>query len=253
MQNMVRLGLWVWIVLGSGVCSVSLPEITDGNFAEQCVKEHNTARSSVHPPASDMLYMTWDGGLAATALAWAKQCVFEHNPNPVHPSFTSIGENIWAGYPPSHFDVSGAIKLWVDEKQHYHYSSNTCTKVCGHYTQVVWASSDKVGCAVQRCPNGVRKTSFDTTDGAVFVCNYAAAGNVNRRRPYQTKGDACSGCKGRCVDRLCRSNWTQDQEPALNSGSDYVAVVVVRPIALICTFIAAYAVHHHYPDIFWYE
>lgn len=79
--------------------------------------------------------------MAITARAWARNCVFEHNSHlkdvrRVHPTFPSVGENIWTGYPPSYFDVLRAIKSWVDEKQDYDYNSNVCTKVCGHYTQV---------------------------------------------------------------------------------------------------------------------
>lgn len=45
------------MILDPGVCSLSLPEITDGKFIDECVQEHNSARSSVSPPASNMLYM----------------------------------------------------------------------------------------------------------------------------------------------------------------------------------------------------
>lgn len=85
-----------------------------------------------------LLVQTWDEDLARTARVWARSCAFEHSADVsrTHPNFSSVGENIWAGYPPSKFDVTGALKLWVDEKQHYSYGSNDCTKVCGHYTQV---------------------------------------------------------------------------------------------------------------------
>uniref|UniRef100_UPI0037E846C5 GLIPR1-like protein 1 n=1 Tax=Semicossyphus pulcher TaxID=241346 RepID=UPI0037E846C5 len=246
--------LWAWMILDSGLCSVSLPEITDWKFITECVKEHNRARSSVSPPASNMLYMTWDEDLAITSRAWARHCVFEHNPQRRHPTFSSVGENIWTGYPPSTFDVTGAIKSWVDEKQVYDYDSQVCRSVCGHYTQVVWANSYKVGCAAHLCPNGVQKTGFGPTAGVLFVCNYAPAGNVNGRKPYESKGAACSGCEGTCVDQLCRSpDRDSDESYYWTRGSNYVAIVVVRPIALILTFAAAYAVHHFYPDIFCYE
>ncbi|XP_032363999.1 GLIPR1-like protein 1 [Etheostoma spectabile] len=265
MGIVVKMLLWAWMVLDPGVCSVSLPDITDGNFVDECVREHNGARSSVGPPAGDMLYMTWDEGLAITARAWARRCVFEHNiylrdVRRVHPTFSSVGENIWTGHPPSSFNVRKAVKRWVGEKQHYDYNSNGCTKLCGHYTQVVWASTYKVGCAVQLCPNGVK--SFGPEEGVVFVCNYATAGNVNGRRPYE-EGAGCSGCKGDCEDNLCRSkerdsqkryNWTPDWDAApATRGSDYVIILVVRPTALLFTFITAYAVHHFYPDVFCYE
>ncbi|XP_074554786.1 glioma pathogenesis-related protein 1 [Halichoeres trimaculatus] len=239
--------LLAWITLNSWVCSVTLPQITDRRFIDDCVQEHNRARSSVNPPASNMQHMTWDKDLAITARKWASNCLFEHNPSRAHPKFTSVGENIWTGYPPSIFEATSAIKSWDDEKQHYNYSSQACSKMCGHYTQVVWASSNKVGCAANLCPGGVKESGFGTKEGVIFVCNYAPAGNVNRRKPYESKGSACSGCEGTCVNNLCSTERTSE------SGSNYVAVLVVRPIALILTFIAAYAVKHFYPDIFCYE
>ncbi|XP_022071430.1 GLIPR1-like protein 1 [Acanthochromis polyacanthus] len=266
MGSVVEALLWAWVFLDSGVSSGSLPDITDGKFIEECVREHNWARSSVSPAASNMLYMTWDEGLAITARAWARNCVFKHNihlgdARRVHPTYPSVGENIWAGYPPSSFNVTSAIQRWVNEKLHYVYQKNTCTKVCGHYTQVVWATSYKVGCAVQRCPKGV--THFSNKDGAVFVCNYAISGNMRGSWPYESKGTACSGCEGTCEGGLCRSperdsqkryNWSPDWDPAMtNSDSGYGVILIVRPIALIITFIAAFVVRYFYPDVFCYE
>ncbi|XP_026182866.1 glioma pathogenesis-related protein 1 [Mastacembelus armatus] len=265
MGSTLEVALWVWMILDLALGSVLLPEVNDQKFIAQCVNEHNTARSSVRPPASNMLYMTWDEGLAITARAWAKQCVFEHNihlkdARRMHPIFLSVGENIWAGYPPSLFNVSRAIKKWVDEKQDYNYRANTCTNVCGHYTQVVWASSYKVGCAAQLCPKGVANIS--TKEGVVFVCNYATAGNINGQQPYETQGAACSGCKDTCKDRLCHStardsqrsyNWTPDWDSSPAHASSYVTILIVRPVALIFTFITAYIVHYTYPNVFFYE
>lgn len=57
MASAVERLLWACIILDSGVRSISLPEISDLKFIEECVKEHNLARSYVSPPATDMLYM----------------------------------------------------------------------------------------------------------------------------------------------------------------------------------------------------
>uniref|UniRef100_A0A3Q0T0R6 SCP domain-containing protein n=1 Tax=Amphilophus citrinellus TaxID=61819 RepID=A0A3Q0T0R6_AMPCI len=257
MGSMVVVLLWVWIILHSRVCSFSLPEITDRNFIDECVEQHNRARSSVSPPATDMLHMTWDQGLAITARAWAKHCAFEHNIHlkdvrRMHPTFSSVGENIWTAYPPSEFTPANALKSWVDEVNFYNYERNNCTKICGHYTQVVWASSYKVGCAVQLCPNGVRL--FTQDEGVLFVCNYATAGNINGMQPY-SKGPACSGCSGTCVKQLCSYNWTPDWDVSVSSSSssNYISILIVRPIALSFTFLTAFVVHYFYPDVFCYE
>ncbi|XP_029969351.1 GLIPR1-like protein 1 [Salarias fasciatus] len=251
------LGAWT-VQLDPGVCSLRLPDISDRRFVEECVRQHNAARSSVDPAASDMLYMSWDEALAITARAWSRRCEWEHNPRRSHPDFRSVGENLWAGSSPSSFSVKKAIELWVNESQDYSFQRNDCRGVCGHYTQVAWASSYKVGCAVQSCPNGVKGVPWK--EGVIFVCNYAPAGNVNGGRPYQTGGAPCSRCDGYCADKLCRSkerdvekrySRTPDGDSAPTSG--YVSIVTVRPIALVLTFAAAFAVRYFYPDVFCYE
>lgn len=94
--------------------------------------------------ASNLLYLliqTWDEALAITAKVWAKRCIFDHNiylkdASRVHPTFLSVGENIWTASPPSQFNTTKAIKRWVDEVRDYSYQENSCKEVCGHYTQV---------------------------------------------------------------------------------------------------------------------
>ncbi|MCI68562.1 pathogenesis-related protein 1a, partial [Trifolium medium] len=55
------------------------------------------------------------------------------------------GENIAK----SSGDMSGtdAVKLWVDEKVNYDHATNSCASgaTCGHYTQVVWKNSVRLG------------------------------------------------------------------------------------------------------------
>ena len=45
--------------------------------------------------------------------------------------------------------------------------------MCGHYTQVVWRKSLRVGCGMATC---------GATE--VWVCNYDPAGNWDGERPY---------------------------------------------------------------------
>ncbi|XP_060100396.1 glioma pathogenesis-related protein 1-like [Heteronotia binoei] len=207
----------LWLVLELSVCcytydQTSLPDIEDQQFIEDCVKTHNYFRSRVNPSASNMQHMTWDSALAKTAKAWAKKCHFDHNvclktPGKVHPKFTPVGENIWTGSL-SLFSVKSAVQNWYNEVNYYNFWSTACTKVCGHYTQVVWATSYKVGCAVQFCQ---RVSGFESlSNGAHFVCNYGPGGNYPVK-PYKT-GSPCSECNGeKCTDNLCGySNWSPD-------------------------------------------
>ncbi|XP_056101261.1 GLIPR1-like protein 1 [Rhinichthys klamathensis goyatoka] len=251
-------------VLLKVVSSEPFFDITDPAFVEECVREHNIHRTNVTPPASNMRYMTWDKGLAVTAWAWARVCVFKHNIHlkdvrKMHPTFTSVGENIWVGYPYTQFTVKSAVKSWVDEVQDYNYTQNQCSKVCGHYTQVVWADTYKVGCAAQACPNGV--VSFSTRPGIIFVCNYATAGNYPVA-PYR-EGSPCSGCgQDTCENKLCRNSsrdalqsyqWTPDWDPALSScGSFCLSVVIIRLISVPLMFACVYYLNRHH-NLFVYE
>lgn len=46
----------------------------------------------------------------------------------------------------------------------------------GHYTQVVWKDTQKVGCAVQKCAAGTMEPDMASY---FSVCNYFPAGNVD--------------------------------------------------------------------------
>ncbi|KAG2460011.1 KRR1 protein, partial [Polypterus senegalus] len=83
---------------------------------------------------------SWDEALAKTARAWARKCNFNHNnyleeKGKVHPVFSPVGENIWVGRPPQSFNASKAIQSFYSEVTAYSYQANSCTSVCGHYTQ----------------------------------------------------------------------------------------------------------------------
>ncbi|XP_036107352.1 glioma pathogenesis-related protein 1 [Molossus molossus] len=203
------LALTAWVVSLASSYSFSansLPDIDNEAFIKDCVHIHNKLRSEVKPKASNMLYMTWDPVLAQIAKAWARKCQFSHNdqlksPHRLHQNFTSLGENIWSGSV-SIFSVSSAITSWYNERQDYDFKTRKCSKVCGHYTQVVWADSYKVGCAVRFCPT-ISGLTFP--NAAHFICNYGPAGNYPTW-PYKS-GSTCSACpqNDKCLDNLCAS------------------------------------------------
>lgn len=59
--------LWAWVIMKTIASPAILPEITDEGFMDECVREHNQARSSVVPAASDMLYMVGLTGINPSA------------------------------------------------------------------------------------------------------------------------------------------------------------------------------------------
>jgi hypothetical protein len=142
---------------------------------------HNQVRAMVQtdPP---LPFLEWEPALAATAAAWVAQCqntdsspqIIDHNPNRSqgHPYY--VGENIFASGGTA--TAQGAVNSWKAEAANYNYANNTCNGVCGHYTQIVWRSTVKIGCARGSCPNIQYPSSI--------VCDYGPGGNVGGARPY---------------------------------------------------------------------
>ncbi len=69
------------------------------------------------------------------------------------------------------------VDSWGKEKANYDYATNNCRsgRVCGHYTQVVWKDTQKVGCAYAVCEDSKEQ---------IWVCQYQPAGNWVGEKPY---------------------------------------------------------------------
>jgi hypothetical protein len=125
--------------------------------------------------------MQWSSELAATAAAWIAMChdtdapmgLIDHNPNRSvgHPYY--VGENVFGSS--GNTTPQQVVNLWASEAANYNYQNNSCSGVCGHYTQIVWRTSVDLGCAKGECPNLTYRTSV--------VCNYGPGGNSGGR-PY---------------------------------------------------------------------
>ncbi|XP_067651866.1 GLIPR1-like protein 1 [Haliotis asinina] len=182
---------------------------------QNIVDKHNEYRRI--PNAADMLQMSWDNELEALAQGWANQCKFDHNPSRTIASSSSpIGENVHIKAP--YYDEVSTVTSWYNEVSDYTYSSNSCSRVCGHYTQVVWATSYKIGCGIKFCST-IEKTSI--TNGYVVVCNYLPAGNYRGVKPY-TSGASCSQCptdKPTCDNKLCRAGSASNPSTVGSTGA----------------------------------
>ncbi|XP_003927861.1 GLIPR1-like protein 1 isoform X1 [Saimiri boliviensis] len=202
LKNFSRLWTLCLCLVATG--SSKIPSITDPHFINDCVEAHNEWRGKVNPPAADMKYMVWDKGLSEVAQTWAKQCKSGHSScldvsYGCYAPLEFIGENIWSGGIKL-FTPKQAIALWYNETKFYDFNSLSCSEVCSHYTQVVWAKSVYLGCAAAACPD------VGGASSVVFVCNYGPAGNFANMPPY-TKGQSCSLCskEEKCVKNLCRT------------------------------------------------
>ena len=132
---------------------------------------HNRVRARL-----DIAPLAWSPELARFAQAWAdklarKGCRLQHRP-PSGADKQRHGENIFSmsGDSPS---ADAVVDEWAAEVKNYDPKTHRCKGVCGHYTQVVWRKSLRVGCGMATCG-----------DTEVWVCNYDPAGNWDGERPY---------------------------------------------------------------------
>uniref|UniRef100_A0AAY4E5V8 LCCL domain-containing protein n=1 Tax=Denticeps clupeoides TaxID=299321 RepID=A0AAY4E5V8_9TELE len=178
---------------------------------EEILQLHNKLRGGVYPTASNMEYMVWDDELERSATHWAEQCLWEHGP---HDLLSSIGQNLavhWGRYRSPAYHV----QAWYDEVKDYTYPyAHECNPwcpdrcsgpMCTHYTQLVWATTTRVGCALHTCPS--MSVFGEVWVNAVYlVCNYSPKGNWIGEAPYQ-HGRPCSQCPpsygGGCKENLC--------------------------------------------------
>ncbi|XP_026325014.1 serotriflin-like [Hyposmocoma kahamanoa] len=165
------------------------------------VMYHNFFRTKVQPTASNMLLMTWHQPAAQQAQQYAERCKFlQHNP-PIEntvPLYGSCGQNLFVSSHKTPWFF--AIKSWFLEYQNFTFGApNYVLHDIGHYTQMVWATSHKVGCGVALCKGGPWGKFYN------YVCHYCPAGNIESLVQYPYKpGKQCTECPGQCVsESLC--------------------------------------------------
>ncbi|MFL6415305.1 MAG: CAP domain-containing protein [Bryobacteraceae bacterium] len=126
---------------------------------------HNVYRRQIGTPP-----LEWSTRLAATAQSWANELV--QTAVLKHRSDLQVGENLFeaVGRPA---DVRQVVDSWAAERSAYHPETNSCSGRCGHYTQIIWRDTKRVGCGVAR--EGRRE---------IWVCNYDPPGNIIGERPY---------------------------------------------------------------------
>ena len=146
--------------------------------ADEIVRAHNAWRRR-----AGVASLRWAPDLAARAQARAGYlaahgCVIEHGP-----SLEDVGENLYYmgplqtdGPKDAKFVVTATqvVDAWGAESTDYSPADDTCARdrECGHYTQIVWRTTEEVGCGMSTCP----------TLGQVWVCNYRPKGNIRTLR-----------------------------------------------------------------------
>ncbi|EYC00657.1 hypothetical protein Y032_0114g459 [Ancylostoma ceylanicum] len=160
------------------------------------------------PMAARMLKMEYDCDIEENAMRHAVGCAWGHS---AQHERENLGENLYYSTNPRMNHVKAAedaCKLWFDElaTRGVGQEDNILTDEVwnkpgqiGHYTQMVWQDSYKLGCYVNSCPSMT-----------YVVCQYGPQGNwiddpiYETGSPCTTDDDCmCSNCKCSRSEGLC--------------------------------------------------
>jgi pathogenesis-related protein 1 len=164
------------IFLSLDTLAQSVPPSTGSKIsqaeAQEALDFHNKARKDVGPEP-----LQWSSEVAAYAQSWAdslalRNCAFEHRQGSSR--LRSYGENIYWSSGSS--IALNASRSWYSEISKYTYGTLTSENwsVSGHYTQMVWADSKRLGIGKATCRNGA----------TIIVANYDPPGNYMGEKPY---------------------------------------------------------------------
>jgi uncharacterized protein YkwD len=156
----------VGFVLSSQVQAAAKP--IESTFQDEILSAHNEERQFQGGAP-----LIWDAALAAEAAKWAENLAthgqFEHAYEEL--SKSGNGENLWMGTRGS-YAYRDMVGIWLDEANNTKSGrfpdvsqTGDWTDV-GHYVQIVWPETRKLGCAI---------SSSEEDD--YLVCRYWPGGN----------------------------------------------------------------------------
>jgi hypothetical protein len=138
------------------------PSIYDKAFQEAIVNGHNRLRKG-HCAQR----LRWDDDIARAALADINGC-------PEHAEHMRAGSNLMGMDPIPEKWVETAFNCswqWYEEAKKYNFEHSGYQDGTGHFTQVVWRDTQRIGCAFAACLN------VPNMRGRLF-CYYEPQGNI---------------------------------------------------------------------------
>ncbi|XP_069122302.1 cysteine-rich secretory protein 2-like [Argopecten irradians] len=161
-------------------------------------------------PGSNIWKIHWDESLARLAQALSDKCVFKHT-NLNFGNGTRVGQNL-AVIKGSNHTIEKVVQLFYNEKSDYDINGHSFVDfdLVGHYLQLEYWDTVKVGCGVTFCPILHLPDHGDVWQNAYYwACDYWPPLH-SKTRPYQI-GEPCTQCvvpsgKGigwMCVDDTC--------------------------------------------------
>jgi hypothetical protein len=155
--------------------AASSPAMAQASFAAgfpaRIIAAHNAERARAGVPP-----LAWDDALGNAAASYATQMAitgrYTHSDRAARPG---TGENLWMGTHGA-FSVEAMVGGWLSEKRFFtpgifpNVSRTGDWEDVGHYTQMIWPQTTRVGCALA-----------STARIDYLVCRYAYKGNVDGR------------------------------------------------------------------------
>jgi hypothetical protein len=142
------------------------------DLAVRLLAAHNRERARVGVPL-----LRWDPALAVAAASWGRSLStigrLQHSPRAGRPGQS---ENLWMGTR-AYFSPEQMVGSWTMERADFRPGIFPNVSRTGnwfdvsHYTQMIWRSTTRLGCAAYRD----RRYDF-------LVCRYAPRGNIDGRR-----------------------------------------------------------------------
>jgi Cysteine-rich secretory protein family len=156
-----------------GLAMFAATAVAQSNFASEfparILAAHNAERAQVGLPG-----VVWDPALGTAAAAYAQQMAmtgrFEHSDRKAR---RGVGENLWMGSRGA-YSPESMVGGWASEKRMFmpgvfpNNSRNGNWIDVAHYTQMIWPTTQRIGCALASTP----RTDY-------LVCRYAPAGNID--------------------------------------------------------------------------
>jgi hypothetical protein len=168
------------LAMAAGLMAVSLPAAAPAHAASRSfaaqfpggvLVAHNAVRAKAGAAP-----LTWDSALGNSAAAYARYLAitnsFRHSDRKAR---RGVGENLWTGTRGA-FSVERMVGNWASERRMF--SAGLFPAVSrtgnwadvGHYTQLVWPTTTRVGCALA-----------SNARADYLVCHYSPAGNIDGR------------------------------------------------------------------------
>jgi len=152
------------LVLIFGITSFSQSN-SSNDISQQILDRHNYYRQQ-----QGISNLVWSDQLAIDAQIWADSLAIL---NQMIHSDMEWGENIY--YTTNLSSPNNPVDWWANEQQFYNGEAITAQNahLFGHYTQIIWANTTYIGCAV----------AVSATGNYYWVCEYNPSGNYINQKP----------------------------------------------------------------------